>query len=135
MTHTATFPSDSFGSLLGLALAEEEPLALVLGRQAPDIHFPYPDVQSESFESGISETSAPVLVYTDGEYTWTESLRKISQVELTQLSTLPGRFLITDAVVVEVDADDSSDSTMDAPVSVQRNSAGYDTYLSREFGI
>jgi len=135
MTHTATFPSDSFGSLLGLALAEEVPLTLVLGRQAPDIHFPYPDVESGPFGTGISRASAPVEAYTDGEYTWTESLQEVAQADINVLSNLPGRYLITDTVVVEVDAGGTHESTTDAPVTVDRNPNSYDTYLNRKFGI
>lgn len=139
MDSVTTFPSDGFAYLIGVCVADSVPITVLSETQVPDVQYPYPIQDSESFIEAVSRTDSSIDVYTDDQYEWAQTVDDYQHVTVEFLSQVPGRLLVTDSFIA-TDTESSLPAVevpeeTDEPVVVTRNEVDRHTFLQQEFGI
>lgn len=139
MEHTATFPSNGFGYILGTCLADSTPIALLLGRRVPEVHYPFPISDTKSFIQALSETETNVDIYTDENHSWVEKVGDNENLNVEKLERIPGPFLVTDSFIVKdrnSAVEEIAQTTgFEGPILVAENPRDRFGFLRQKFGI
>lgn len=128
-----TFPSNSFGYIIGTCLTEGIPMTLLLESTPPEVKTPNPAAERISLVDAIDSYTIPVSIYTDDEYDWTINIASLSYVSIQTVRAIPSECLITDSMVVTSEGQTSD--TDSSRVEIHSNPGTRDEYLRSEFEI